>query len=312
MNTAASQTRPRWSAAEIPDQTGRTALITGANSGLGLETTRQLARRGAHVIMAVRNQRKGEDAARRLRDEIPGARLQLRALDLADLDSVRSLAADLRSEGAVIDVLVNNAGIMGAVRSLSPQGHESQFATNHLGHFALTGLLLDTLPSGPDPRIVTVTSFTHSRGRIDFEDLSGERKYSPMRAYTQAKLANALFGLELDRRLRARGSAIRSVLAHPGYANTPMQRTGPNAVARSLTGLAGALTAQPAEVGALSLLYAATAQAAQGGDLIGPDGPRAKKGHPTALTPAPSATDQAAARRLWEVSEELTKVRFPR
>ena len=217
----------KWTASRIPDQTGRTFIVTGANSGLGLATSRQLARRGAHVIMAVRNEAKGRQAIADLADAQPDASLELRRLDLADLDSVRAFADRIHADGVPVDVLVNNAGVMMPPRALSPQGHEIQFAANHLGHFALTGLLLDILQTGNDPRVVTVSSGLHRRGHIHFDDLTGARKYSPIAFYAQSKFANVLFGLELDRRLRAAGRPVRSLLAHPGYAATNLQTSGP-------------------------------------------------------------------------------------
>ena len=183
----------RWTTEQIPDQSGRTFLVTGANSGLGYVTTRELARHGAHVIMAVRNEQKGHDALRTIRAELPQANLELRRVDLGDLESVHRLADGIAGEGMSVDVLVNNAGIMMPPRSLSPQGHESQFAANHLGHFALTGLLFPIIAKGHEPRVVTVSSGLHKRGRIHFDDLTGERKYSPVAYYAQSKYANVLF-----------------------------------------------------------------------------------------------------------------------
>ncbi len=220
-------TTARWTTADIPDLTGRTYLVTGANSGLGLATSRELARHGGHVVMAVRDLQKGTGALATLRAELPDAELELRRLDLADLDSVHTFATSILDDEIPIDVLINNAGVMMPPRRLSPQGHESQFATNHLGHFALTLRLLDRIKESPAARVVTVSSSAHRAGRIRFDDLTGERQYTPWSFYAQSKLANALFGLELDRRLRAEGSSVRSVLAHPGYAATNLQTTGP-------------------------------------------------------------------------------------
>jgi NAD(P)-dependent dehydrogenase (short-subunit alcohol dehydrogenase family) len=304
-----SATATRWTAADIPDQTGRTALVTGANSGLGLVTARELARRAATVIMAVRNPEKGAAAAAGIRAGVPDARLDLRHVDLADLDSVRALAADL--DGVQVDLLVNNAGVMMPPRSLSPQGHESQFAANHLGHFALTGLLLDRIGRGADPRVVTVSSGLHKRGRIHFDDLTGARSYSPTGYYAQSKFANVLFALELDRRLRAAGSPVRSLIAHPGYADTNLQTSGPTGPLKTFLGMGNRLFAQTMEAGALPQLYAATAPDAHSGEFYGPDGFAEQRGHPTVVKPVASATDPATARRLWELSEELTGVRYP-
>jgi NAD(P)-dependent dehydrogenase (short-subunit alcohol dehydrogenase family) len=300
----------RWTADRIPDQTGRTVIVTGANSGLGLATTRQLARCGAHVIMAVRNETKGRQALASLTDAQPGASLELRPLDLADLDSVRAFADRLHADGARVDVLVNNAGVMMPPRSLSPQGHESQFAGNHLGHFALTGLLLDLLEAGADPRVVTVSSSLHRRGFIHFDDLTGAKRYTPTVYYAQSKFANVLFGLELHRRLSAKGSPVRSLLAHPGYAATNLQTTGPTGLAKAFGVLGNRLVAQDAAMGALPQLYAACDPSAQSGQFIGPGGMGEVRGHPKVVRPVPSAEDPAAAARLWTLSEELSGVRY--
>ncbi len=299
----------RWTAADIPDLTGRTFLVTGASSGLGLETTRQLARRGAHVIMAVRDEAKGRAVERELRAAQPDANLEVRRLDLVDLDSVRAFAENLVRAGRKVDVLVNNAGILAPPRTLTPQGHESQFGVNHLGHFALTGLLFDLLRAAERPRVVTVSSNAHKFGRIHFDDLTGQRRYSPMFFYGQSKLANVLFGLELDRRVRAAGLPLRSVLAHPGYAATQIHASSGNPVLRVLMRLGGGMLAQSTAMGALNQLYAATDPRAEGGQMIGPGGWGEQRGYPALVRPA--GTDPVAARRLWELSEELTGVRFP-
>ncbi|WP_030161744.1 oxidoreductase [Glycomyces sp. NRRL B-16210] len=297
----------RWTTDDIPDQAGRTVLVTGANSGLGLETARALARRGAHIILAVRSEPKGRAAARAINETVPGADLEVRRLDLSDLDSVRDFADGF---GGPLDALVNNAGIMTPPRALTKQGHESQFATNHLGHFALTGLLLDRIGEGRDPRVVTVSSLAHHHGSIHFDDLTGERRYGPLKYYAQSKLANLLFGIELDRRLRAAGSPIRSLIAHPGLAATELAQSM-NAPARLITRLVVPLTSQPAAAGALPQLYAATDPRAEGGQYIGPDGRGERKGAPVVVQPKQEAKDPELAKRLWDVSEELTGVRFP-
>jgi NAD(P)-dependent dehydrogenase (short-subunit alcohol dehydrogenase family) len=300
----------KWTADRIPDQTGRTFIVTGANSGLGLATTRQLARRGAHVIMAVRSAAKGRRAVADLVAAQPDASLELRGLDLADLDSVRAFADRVHADGVQIDVVVNNAGVMMPPRTLSPQGHEIQFAGNHLGHFALTGLLLDILQTGRDPRVVTVSSSLHRRGYLHFEDLTGARQYSRIAFYAQSKFANVLFGLELDRRLRAAGSPVRSLLTHPGYSATNLQTSGPTGLLNLLGRIGNRFFAQDVEMGALTQLYAATDPDAESGQFIGPDGPSENKGHPTVVRPVASAEDPTTATRLWELSEELTGVRY--
>lgn len=300
----------RWDANQIPDLSGRTFVVTGANSGLGLATTRQLARHGAHVVMAVRNEAKGRTALAGVAAAVPEARLELRLLDLADLAAVRAFADGLHSDKVPVDVVVNNAGVMMPPRQLSPQGQEIQFAGNHLGHFALTGLLLDLLTAGHDPRVVTVSSSLHRRGRIQFDDLTGERSYSPTAFYAQSKFANVLFGLELDRRLRAAGSPVRSLLAHPGYAATNLQTTGPTGVTRLAGRIGNRVFAQSPEMGALPQLYAATSAAADSGQFIGPARFAESRGHPTVVQPVDSARDPATARRLWDLSEQLTGVHF--
>ncbi|WP_329110148.1 oxidoreductase [Micromonospora sp. NBC_01699] len=298
----------KWTASRIPDQTGRTFVVTGANSGLGLATSRQLARRGAHVIMAVRDETKGRQAIAELTAAQPDARLELRRVDLADLDSVRAFADRIHADGVSVDVLVNNAGVMMPPRTLSPQGHEIQLAANHLGHFALTGLLLGSLRHHDDPRVVNISSILHRRGRIRFDDLTGARKYSPLAFYAQSKFATTLFGLELDRRLRASGSPVRSVLAHPGYTATNLQSSAPTGLTKLLGGFTNRLLGQDVEVGALPQLYAATDPGAEGGEFIGPDGVGESRGHPTRVRPVASAEDPATAVRFWKLSEELTGV----
>ena len=299
-----------WTAHDIPDQRGRTALVTGANSGLGLVTARELARRGAHVILGARDQRKAESARAAIAADAPGAQLEPQLLDLADLDSVRSFAATLQSGHEQLDLLVNNAGVMMPPRSTTAEGVELQFATNHLGHFALTGLLLEALEGDTDSRVVTVSSLEHKSGRIDFDDLAYEHDYQPRRAYQRTKLANAVFGIELDRRLRAAGLALKSLLAHPGYTATNLQLSGPTGAMKALLRVTNKLVAQRVDKGALPQLYAATAPDAQSGEFFGPDGFNEARGHPKRVQPVERARDAELARRLWEVSEELTGVRY--
>ncbi|MEV3859163.1 oxidoreductase [Streptomyces sp. NPDC050095] len=301
----------RWNTDRIPDQSQRVAVVTGAGSGLGLATARALAHRGARVVLAVRDPDKGRAAAASITAGRRDARLDVRRLDVSDLDSVRAFADGLRAEHPRIDVLVNNAGVMAPPRTLTAQGHELQFATNHLGHFALTGLLLDALAQAPDPRVVTVSSLEHRKARLDFDDLTGERGYAPMEFYRRSKLANAVFGLELHRRLTAAGAPVRSLLAHPGYSATGLQTNGTVAVPRLLFGYLFRSLAQSADAGALPQLYAATQPGLDGGEFIGPDGRGEMRGAPTRVEPAPGAVDAEAGRRLWEVSQELTRGAFP-
>ena len=296
----------KWTADAMPDQSGRTAVVTGANSGLGLIDSRELARKGARVIMACRNTQKGEEAATQITSEVAGAQVEVRELDLASLDSVRAFAAGV--EG--LDLLINNAGIMMPPRQITAGGHELQFGTNHLGHFALTGLLLGRLSKATAARVVTVSSIEHKAGHLSFEDLQSEKDYSPRGAYRQSKLANAAFGLELDRRLRAAGAPVMSVLAHPGYSDTNLQSTGPTGAMKALLSLTNKLLAQSMEKGALPTLYAATMPDVEGGDYWGPDGPREARGHPTKVEVIPEGRDPEVGRQLWAVSEELTGVRY--
>lgn len=304
-------TRPgHWTADDIPNLDGRSFVVTGANSGLGYVTSRELARHGASVIMAVRDETKGEQALERLRGGQPDAHVQLRRLDLADLDSVRAFAEGIVGGGVQVDVLINNGGIMMPPRSLTKQGFESQFGTNHLGHFALTGLLLDTLKAGRDARVVTISSGLHRRGSIHFDDLSGEHGYSPTAFYAQSKFANVLFALELDRRLRASGVPIKSILAHPGYAATNLQSTGPTGLMNLMMKLGNRFMAQSADAGALSQLYAATDPNVKSGEFVGPDGRGESRGYPTVVQPVDTARDPDTALRLWDISQELTGVDF--
>jgi len=299
-----------WTAAEIPDQAGRLAVVTGANSGLGEITARELARKGARVVLAVRTTSKGETAALRIRDAVPGARVEVRELDLSSLASVRAFAAGLTAEAPVLDLLVNNAGIMQTPPSRTADGNELQFGTNHLGHFALTGLLLEALGRASAPRVVTVSSPEHKPGHIHFDDLKLERGYAPRKAYQQSKMANTVFAIELDRRLRAAGSSILSVLAHPGYSATNLQSTGPTGLAAFAMKIGNAVFAQSAERGVLPQLLAATAPSVQGGQFFGPSGFQELRGAPIQVEAVAEAHDPEIGRRLWTVSENLTGVTF--
>jgi NAD(P)-dependent dehydrogenase (short-subunit alcohol dehydrogenase family) len=281
----------------------RTYLVTGANSGLGLELTRALAARNERVIMAVRDQERGRAARDEVLRQYPGAALELAPLDLTDLRSVRALAErDLN-----VDVLINNAGVGSGPRQLTAEGVLTQFAANHLGHFALTALMFERLAARRDPRVVVVTSGFARRGSLDFENLDGSRGYGQGRAYVQSKIANALFGAELDRRLRARGSSVKSVLAHPGVAATAMQQK-PTGVTGVISRVVSALFAQPAEQGALPLLAAATDPAVESGDVWGPGGRRGAP--PRREMPWATMGDRDGAALLWARSEDLAGLRF--
>jgi NAD(P)-dependent dehydrogenase (short-subunit alcohol dehydrogenase family) len=293
---------------DLPDQHGRIAVVTGANSGIGLEAARGLARAGAQVTMACRDTVKGEAAAERIRESIPSAELEVAALDLASLDSVRAFAG--RYPHDHLDLLINNAGVMAPPHRETADGFELQLGTNHLGHFALTGLLLERLLATPHARVVTVSSNGHKFGRIKFNDLQSERSYHRWPAYAQSKLANLLFMFELDRRLRATDSGLLSVAAHPGYAATNLQfAVTPSRIERLGSVVLNRVYAQSAERGAMPTLYAATA-AIPGGSYVGPDGFQEMRGDPTIVKATRSARDPDTAGRLWDLSEQLTGVYF--
>ncbi len=304
----AAETSSKWTAADIPDQTDRTAVVTGANSGLGKVTARELARAGASVVMACRNTDKGEEAAGEIRLQVPEARLQVRALDLADLDSVKDFA---QATDGKLDLLINNAGVMAPPRRLTKAGFESQFATNHLGHFALTGRLLPRLLSADAPRVVTLSSGAHRIGKIRFDNLNGERHYQNWLWYGQSKLANLMFCFELQRRATAADADLKSLAAHPGYAATNLQFAGPATwYEKGFMALTNRVLAQSADMGALPTLYAATVPEIPGGSFVGPDEMFEQRGHPHIVTAAGKAYDEDAWRRLWEVSEQMTGVQF--
>jgi NAD(P)-dependent dehydrogenase (short-subunit alcohol dehydrogenase family) len=300
----------KWTAADIPDQRGRTAIVTGANSGLGRVVAQELARAGAQVVLACRDTGKGEAAAERIAASAPGARVEVAELDLAALDSVRSFSEGFARGDRPLDLLVNNAGVMAPPHGRTVDGFERQLGTNHLGHFALTGRLLPLLRDRAGARVVTVSSAAHRGGSIEFDDLQSERRYSRWGAYSQSKLANLLFALELDRRLRSAGLPLISMAAHPGYAATNLQFSGPPAYERAFMRVGNLLFAQSAAMGALPILFAATAPDLAGGSFVGPDGLLEGRGHPRQVSPSSAARDEQAARRLWEVSERLTGVAY--
>jgi NAD(P)-dependent dehydrogenase (short-subunit alcohol dehydrogenase family) len=305
---------PSWSAADIPDLSEKLAIVTGANSGLGLETARALARRGAKVIMACRTEAKAKVAIDELvAGGIAADRLEHRALDLSSLASIRRFAEQFLADESRLDLLINNAGVMALPYSKTADGFEMQIGTNHLGHFALTGLLLEPLRATAGARVVTVSSLAHKLGTIRFNDLHWERGYDKWRAYGQSKLANLLFGFELARRLESDGAKLLSVAAHPGYAATNLQFVGPQArgagLSERLFRVGNRVLAQDAAAGALPTLYAATAADVRSGEYFGPSGVLELQGPPKRVQAEPAALDREVARRLWALSAELTDVR---
>ncbi|MCV7421149.1 SDR family NAD(P)-dependent oxidoreductase [Mycobacterium yunnanensis] len=294
-----------WTTADIPDQSGRIAVVTGANTGLGFETATALAAHGAQVVLAVRNVEKGKQAAARI-----GGDVSVVELDLTSLAGIRAAAEELRSRFDHLDLLINNAGVMTTPKSTTADGFELQFGTNHLGHFAFAGLLVDHLADVPGARVVTVSSNGHKLlADIHFDDLQWERGYSRLRAYSQSKLANLLFTYELQRRL-ADGHAAIAVAAHPGSSNTELSRHLPEVVLSATRALTP-LLAQSAAMGALPTLRAATDPGVLGGQYFGPGGFGEMRGYPKVVPSSDKSHDLALQRRLWTVSEELTGVTFP-
>ena len=325
-------TNPERMTKAMPELSETTIVVTGANSGLGYEATRIFAEKSATVVMACRSTDRGEDAAEAIAREAPSASLDVLELDLADLDSVRDFAAAFTGAYDDLHVLCNNAGVMAIPRRETADGFETQFGVNHLGHFALTGRLLDTLvETEGETRVVTQSSKAHESGEIDFDsvarsatgsangsavsnDPQRKRSYDKWAAYGQSKLANVLFAYELDRRLGAADHDVTSVACHPGYAATELQRRGPemenSTVRKLLMEGANRVVAQSAEMGALPMVYAATASTIRGGEYIGPDGFQGMRGYPTRVESSDHSHDREVARRLWDVSEELTGVSF--
>jgi NAD(P)-dependent dehydrogenase (short-subunit alcohol dehydrogenase family) len=293
-----------WTTKDIPDQSGKIVIVTGANSGIGYETARALALHGATVIMACRDLEKGAAAAEEIRREHPQADIDLRQLDLADFGSVQQFAEDFLDEYDRLDILINNGGVMATPYQKTVDGFELQFGTNHLGHFMLTALLFDLLHDTPDSRVVTVTSYAHLFSRINFRDLNSEGFYQKWLAYGQSKLANVLFGYELQRRAARNGKNPISIVVHPGYAATNLQHTS------TLFSFLNPILAQSQEMGALPTLYAATSPDIRGGEYIGPDGFLGQRGYPHLTNSSGPSHDREDARRLWEVSKQLTGIEF--
>jgi NAD(P)-dependent dehydrogenase (short-subunit alcohol dehydrogenase family) len=296
---------PGWIVKDMPDQTGKVAIVTGANSGIGYEEARGLASKGAAVILACRSQDKGAAAAQQICEEQPDALVEFSRLDLADLASIRRFVEAFTARHDRLDILINNAGVM-AVPELrrTADDFEMQFGTNHLGHFALTGLLLEAITRTPGARVVTVSSSGHRMGRMDFDNLNAERSYNRWIAYGESKVANLLFTYELQRRFEAAGADAIAVAAHPGWTATNLQ--GDAMLFRLFNPLFGM---QP-EQGALPTLYAATAPDVSGGDYYGPGGLGEWRGYPTQVGSSALSHDQAVAKRLWEMSEDLTGVAY--
>jgi NAD(P)-dependent dehydrogenase (short-subunit alcohol dehydrogenase family) len=303
-----------WTADDIPAQEGRTIVVTGATSGLGLESATALARAGARVLMAARNAEKAERVRGEVAAVATGPEPEVVALDLADLSSVRDAAAAIAERAPRLDVLMNNAGVMALPKATTADGFEMQLGTNHLGHFALAGRLLPSLLAADAGRVVTTSSGAHKPGRMRWDDLQSERRYQRWLAYSQSKLANLLFAYELDRRARAAKTALASVAAHPGYASTHLQAAAPEMSGSRLgvrlwDGL-NRIAAQPATAGALPQLYAATMADVRGGEYFGPAGLFEMRGAPTRVESTRRSRDREDATRLWDVSEELTGVTY--
>ena len=301
----------KWTASSIAPQAGRTAVVTGVG-GLGYEDALALARTGAEVILAGRSATKGKEAVDRIRAAVPGARIGFEPLDLADLSSVAAFAEKTRATREKLDLLINNAGVMTPpVRQVTPDGFELQFGTNYLGHFALTAQLLPLLRAGDRPRVVNLGSVAARNGAINFDDLNAERSYVPMPVYAQSKIACLMFALELQRRSEAAGWGVASMAAHPGVSRTDLLHNAPGK--RSVQGMARTylwFLFQPAAQGALPTLFAATAPEAKRGAYYGPGRLGETRGHPALAKIPPNAEDLAAAARLWEVSQEMTGLRF--
>ncbi|HXQ58102.1 MAG TPA: SDR family NAD(P)-dependent oxidoreductase [Actinomycetes bacterium] len=299
--------KANWTSDDVPGQQGRLAVVTGANTGLGFETAQVLAARGASAVLAVRDIEKGKRAAARIAGTAPGADVLVSPLDLTSLDSIRAAADQLRARHPAIDLLINNAGVLFTPKQTTGDGFELQFGSNHLGHFALTGLLLEQMLPVPGSRVVTVSSLGHRiQARVNFDDLQSERSYSRVAAYSQSKLANLMFTYELQRRLSGAGTTI-AVAAHPGLANTELTRNTPPITAFFYA----RVMSQKAAMGALPTLRAATDPGVLGGQYYGPRGFFGTRGYPKLAKSSRQSHDTAIQRRLWAVSEELTGVTFP-
>lgn len=303
---------PHWTANDIPDQTGRVAVVTGANSGLGYITARELARKGARVALACRDEVRGREAIARVIADVPKADVELRSLDMASLASIRAFADGVQASYPALDLLVNNAGVMAIPRRETADGFEMQFGTNHLGHFALTGLLLPLLVKQPDARVVTVSSTAHRPGSLNFDDIMHEQSYRRWKVYSDSKLANLLFTYEFQRRLSAIDSPLISVAAHPGTASTNLIKPGSegNRLKATVMSVGIRLIGQSEAQGALPQLYAATSPDVRGGEYFGPNGIAENRGYPKRVDSTSASKDTETATRLWELSEDLTGVGY--
>ncbi|QKQ98430.1 SDR family NAD(P)-dependent oxidoreductase [Candidatus Nanohaloarchaea archaeon] len=303
-----------WTAEEMPNLEGKTALVTGANSGIGFEATKKLARKNAEVVMACRKKEKGLEAKEEIEAEIEGPDLRVMQVDLASLDSIHETAEKFKSEYEKLDLLFNNAGVMAIPRRETEDGFEYQIGVNHLGHYALTGLLLEKLENADDEaRIISQSSIAHENGDINFEDINHEKSYDRMQAYSDSKLANILFAKELDRKLKEDDLDIKAIASHPGVSHTNLfnaEESQHNIIVTKLMGLGLKLFGQSPEKGCLPMLYAATSEEIEGGEFIGPDGFKAIRGSPERQIPSEKAQDEKLAERLWEKSGEMTGVEY--
>ena len=295
----------KWKFENIPDQTGKIAIVTGANSGLGFEVAKALTRKGAHVIMGCRNLEKAEKAKDQILSEFSDASLEIIQLDLSDLSSIRNFVKEFKSKFQKLDILCNNAGVMMPPKGKTADGYELQFGTNHLGHFALTGLLIDLLMNTENSRVITMSSFGHKMGKIDFEDLQSEKSYNRTKAYGSSKLANLLFAYELQRRLNAANKSVMSLASHPGWTRTNLQRHV------FFFRLLNPFFSMKPWKGALPMLYAATSPEAEEGSYYGPGGHFEIKGYPKKVESNDRSHDLEVAKKLWEISEDLTGVKYP-
>jgi len=301
----------KWTAADMPDQSGRVAIITGSNTGIGYEAAAVLADKGAHVVLAVRNTDKGNEAKARITAQSPNAVVTVQQLDLTSLDNIRTAADEVRAAHPRIDLLINNAGVMYTDKASTKDGFELQFGTNHLGHFALTGQLLDNMLGVDGSRVVTISSPGHRiMAKIHFDDLQLDRDYNRIAAYGQSKLANLLFTYELARRIKLKGAPTAALAAHPGASDTELLRNMPGGI-RQAGQFFWSFFAQSAAMGALPTLRAATDPGAQSGQYYGPDGTGEQRGHPKVVKSSAQSHDEDIQRRLWSVSEELTGVTYP-